>query len=136
MRCFNHLHLAVISLVLAAFLAPVREAVARRPVSLDDNVSNLPTVALVQLPPQGQSVYRKILQGGPFEYDKDGVVFGNRERLLPANRRGYYHEYTVKTPGERSRGARRIICGGQEPQVPDACFYTEDHYSSFRKIVP
>ena len=77
-----------------------------------------------------------IHQGGPFRYDKDGTVFGNRERLLPASARAYYREYTVKTPGERSRGARRIVCGGLAVATPEACFYTDDHYASFRKIVP
>jgi ribonuclease T1 len=76
-----------------------------------------------------------IYQGGPFKYDKDGTVFGNREKLLPNRQRGYYREYTVKTPGERSRGARRIVCGGLQPRAPDACFYTDDHYASFRQIV-
>jgi ribonuclease T1 len=93
------------------------------------------TVALNQLPPQGIETYQLIHQGGPFPYGKDGVVFGNRERLLPAAKRGYYHEYTVKTPRSRDRGARRIVCGGQAT-APDACYYTADHYASFRKIVP
>ncbi len=94
-----------------------------------------PTVAVANLPSQGQRTYRLILRGGPFPYDKDGSVFGNRERLLPPARRGYYREYTVETPGARYRGARRIVCGGKRPRVPDACWYTSDHYSSFRKIV-
>lgn len=93
------------------------------------------TVALDQLPPQGIATYQLILQGGPFPYEKDGVVFGNRERLLPGQKRGYYREYTVPTPGARNRGARRIVCGGPAT-TPDACFYTADHYASFRKIVP
>lgn len=93
------------------------------------------TVALNQLPPQGIETYRLIHQGGPFPYGKDGVVFGNRERLLPAEKRGYYREYTVKTPRSGDRGARRIVCGG-EATAPNACFYTADHYASFRKIVP
>ncbi len=93
------------------------------------------TVRKADLPAQGVETYDKILQGGPFPYDKDGVIFGNRERILPANKRGYYREYTVKTPYARNRGARRIVCGGPATQ-PDACFYTADHYESFRKIVP
>jgi ribonuclease T1 len=93
------------------------------------------TVALNQLPPQGIEIYRLIHQGGPFHFDKDGVVFGDRERLLPAEKRGYYREYTVKTPQSGNRGARRIVCGGPAT-TPDACFYTADHYASFRKIVP
>lgn len=93
------------------------------------------TVALSELPVQGQTVMKLIYQGGPFRHDKDGTVFGNREKLLPLAQRGYYREYTVRTPGERSRGARRIVCGGQQPTAPDACFYTADHYASFRQIV-
>ncbi|APW44575.1 guanine-specific ribonuclease N1 and T1 [Rhodoferax saidenbachensis] len=93
------------------------------------------TVALSQLPPQGRETYQLVHQGGPFPYAKDGVVFGNRERLLPLQKRGYYREYTVKTPGSRDRGAQRIVCGGPST-LPDACYYTADHYASFRKVVP
>ncbi len=75
-----------------------------------------------------------IRRGGPFPYEKDGTVFGNRERLLPSQVRGYYREYTVPTPGLDHRGARRIVCGGMQPTVPEACFYTEDHYASFQLI--
>ena len=95
----------------------------------------LQTVVRAELPAQAQTMMTLIEQGGPFKYDKDGTVFGNREKILPARQRGYYREYTVKTPGERSRGARRIVCGGQQPRSPDACFYTDDHYGSFRQIV-
>ena len=104
---------------------------ARSPLSTG---SSLTPIALAELPPQGRSTYALIRKGGPFPYDKDGSVFGNRERLLPAHRRGYYREYTVRTPGSRDRGARRIVCGGA-PQTPDACYYTSDHYASFRQIV-
>lgn len=93
------------------------------------------SVALADLPEQGRITYALIMDGGPFPYDKDGSVFGNRERILPQHRRGYYREYTVKTPWGRNRGARRIICGGQVPTQPDACYYTNDHYASFRVIV-
>jgi len=95
----------------------------------------LGSIALSELPKQGQDTHRLIHQGGPFPYEKDGVVFGNRERLLPLSQRGYYREYTVKTPGSRDRGTRRIICGGPAT-TPDDCYYTADHYASFRKIVP
>lgn len=91
-------------------------------------------VALAELPLQGQQTYDLIRRGGPFAFDKDGSVFGNRERILPLQKRGYYREYTVKTPGERSRGARRIVCGGPQRE-PEACYYSQDHYASFRKIV-
>jgi ribonuclease T1 len=97
--------------------------------------SALASVAYSGLPVQGQEVMSQIRQGGPFRYEKDGTVFGNRERLLPGQKRGYYREYTVPTPGLKHRGARRIVCGGQRPRAPDDCYYTEDHYSSFRLIV-
>jgi ribonuclease T1 len=91
-------------------------------------------VRVIELPRQGQETYERIRQGGPFPFDKDGSVFGNRERLLPIEKRGYYREYTVTTPGSRDRGARRIVCGGPI-RIPHACYYTADHYASFRKIV-
>ncbi len=91
-------------------------------------------VALAALPAEAQTTFRQIRSGGPFAYSKDGIVFGNRERQLPAQARGYYREYTVRTPAARDRGARRIVCGGALPTNPDACYYTADHYQSFRRI--
>lgn len=91
-------------------------------------------VALADLPVQGRQTHAAILAGGPFPYEKDGTVFGNRERLLPPSKRGFYREYTVRTPGVSHRGARRIVCGGA-PRNPQACYYTRDHYASFRRIV-
>ena len=108
---------------------------ARSPNPTDLPGSAVASVAYTGLPPQGREVLEQIRQGGPFRYEKDGTVFGNRERMLPAQKRGYYREYTVPTPGLSHRGARRIVCGGQKPRLPDACYYTEDHYSSFRLIV-
>ena len=93
-------------------------------------------VALARLPTEAQAVHRLIHEGGPFRHAKDGAVFGNRERALPARPRGFYREYTVPTPGASDRGARRIVCGGREPRIPDACFYTADHYNSFHRITP
>lgn len=93
------------------------------------------SIALTELPVQGQRTYEAILNGGPFPHGKDGSVFGNRERQLPRERRGHYREYTVDTPGARDRGARRIVCAG-ERRVPDRCWYTADHYASFRRIAP
>ena len=98
----------------------------------DVGVAELSGVSGLLAEPSGEA--RLIRQGGPFPYDKDGTVFGNRERLLPAYQRGYYREYTVKTPGARNRGARRIVCGGAAT-APATCYYTADHYASFRKIV-
>ena len=99
-------------------------------------VEGLGSVALSVLPPEAQKTQRLILAGGPFPYAKDGVAFGNFERALPRRERGFYREYTVPTPGSRDRGARRIVCGGNPPTRPDACFYTADHYASFKHIAP
>lgn len=86
-------------------------------------------VSAAQLPQEARAALALIRRGGPFPYARDGVVFNNREKILPRQRRGYYREYTVKTPGERTRGARRIVTGkGGE------LYYTEDHYSSFKRI--
>ena len=98
------------------------------------DAATLGVVRASALPGPAQQVLMQIQQGGPFSYAKDGVVFGNYEQILPRQKRGYYHEYTVKTPGSRSRGARRIVAGGN-PQTSGEYYYTEDHYASFRRIV-
>jgi ribonuclease T1 len=92
------------------------------------------TVAVSELPKEARQTLANIRTGPPFPYERDGIAFGNREALLPAKPRGYYREYTVRTPGEKTRGARRIICGGKAT-APEACWYSDDHYRSFRKIV-
>lgn len=106
------------------------------PVSARQAESGLESVALVKLPREAQATHRLILAGGPFPYGKDGTTFFNRERLLPRAPRGFYREYTVRTPGASNRGARRIVCGGEPPTRPEACYYTADHYASFRRIIP
>lgn len=92
------------------------------------------TIEQAQLPPEAVTTLNLISAGGPYPYAKDGVVFGNFERLLPPHRRGYYHEYTVPTPRSKNRGARRIVCGGPLRRT-DNCFYSDDHYTSFKRIV-
>ena len=84
------------------------------------------------LPPEARNTLALIARGGPFPHQQDGVVFGNYEHLLPNEPRGYYHEYTVETPGAHDRGARRIITGGNPPEV---YYYTDDHYRSFREFM-
>ena len=101
-----------------------------------DASGSLGSVALSVLPPEAQQTQRLIHAGGPFPSSRDGVVFGNYERVLPRRERGFYREYTVPTPGAHDRGARRIVCGGKRPAQPDACFYTADHYASFKVIAP
>jgi ribonuclease T1 len=91
-------------------------------------------VILVQeLPKEAQQTLILIKQGGPFPYPKDGSVFRNYEGVLPKQKRGYYHEFTVKTPGARNRGARRIVSGG-DPRTSGEYYYTDDHYATFRRI--
>lgn len=94
---------------------------------LSPPTSQLPTF----LPKEARDTLDLIARGGPFEHQQDGGVFGNYEGLLPKQSRGYYHEYTVETPGARNRGARRIITGGTPPV---AWYYTGDHYRSFRRF--
>jgi ribonuclease T1 len=90
-------------------------------------------IAVAALPPEAREALALIRSGGPFPYRQDGSAFGNRERLLPPQERGYYREYTVKTPGAKDRGARRIITGG-EARAPREIYYSDDHYRSFRRI--
>ncbi len=123
--------LALTSLILAASTTAALVE-ARTPLVTPDPTA---TISIAELPAQGAQTYAQITRGGPFPFEKDGVVFGNRERLLPIRNRGYYREYTVATPGLGHRGTRRIVCGGK-PREPDACYYTADHYASFRRIVP
>lgn len=92
------------------------------------------TVPASGLPREAVATLGLIASGGPYPYSKDGVVFGNFERILPKQRRGYYHEYTVPTPRARNRGAKRIVCGGPLRRI-DNCFYSDDHYTSFKRIV-
>ncbi len=87
------------------------------------------SISLSELPIEARETLVLIKAGGPFPYPRDGIVFGNFEKRLPLQKRGYYHEYTVKTPGVRSRGARRIVAGQASEY-----YYTEDHYASFRRI--
>lgn len=93
----------------------------------------LGTVAVGDLPAEARQTLALIREGGPYPYEKDGTVFGNYERKLPRQRRGYYTEYTVRTPQVRSRGARRIIAGGPDGR-PTEFYYTDDHYQTFRRI--
>jgi ribonuclease T1 len=93
-------------------------------------VSGLRTVTVAELPPEAVTTLTLIAKGGPFPYSKDGVVFSNREGILPKHPSGWYHEYTVVTPGSGDRGARRIVKGKD-----GGLFYSDDHYASFREIV-
>lgn len=87
-------------------------------------------ISVARLPAEARQTLALIKAGGPFPFAKDGSVFGNREALLPKRNRGYYREYTVKTPGSKDRGARRIVTG-----IPGEYYYTDDHYRSFKRII-
>lgn len=94
-------------------------------------------VSLSGLPAEAHDTLTKIHRGGPFAYPRDGIVFGNYEKRLPYQRRGYYHEYTVPTPGVKSRGARRIIAGegpGRDVRTSGEYWYSDDHYKTFARI--
>lgn len=99
----------------------------REPAQADRDASRYPT----SLPREAIATLDLIERGGPFPYQRDGSVFQNRERRLPDRPRGYYREYTVPTPGSRDRGARRIVSGGDPPEV---YYYTDDHYRTFRRV--
>lgn len=102
-----------------------------RATAMPASESGLEQVAVGDLPPEVAVTLELIAQGGPFPYDRDGIPFQNRERLLPRKPQRYYHEYTVTTPGEDDRGARRLITGEQ-----GEVYYTADHYLSFAEVVP
>lgn len=112
--------------------APAVPATTKRPVTptRPASVNGFRTIGIDQLPPEAREILALIERGGPFPYRQDGQVFQNRERLLPNKPRGYYHEYTVDTPGSDDRGARRIITGEN-----GELYYTDDHYNSFKVIV-
>ncbi|SAK83546.1 exported ribonuclease [Caballeronia glebae] len=90
-------------------------------------------ISRAQLPGEAAETLRLIKAGGPFPFGEDGVLFRNSATLLPEHPRGYYHAYTVRTPGSADRGQRRIVCGGPRKQTRD-CYYTDDYYVSFKRI--
>ncbi|MFP6556952.1 ribonuclease [Paraburkholderia sp. B3] len=139
-HCFDSIRRAAAVAALAA-LATVastgfEQAQARSTPSAQSDyaAADIGRVATAQLPPEAVNTLGLIAADGPYPYEKDGVVFGNYERMLPSHRRGYYHEYTVPTPHARNRGARRIVCGGPLRRT-DNCYYSDDHYASFKRIV-
>ena len=118
-------YLIVIAIAYAAVLLPgTGAAVAREEAS-----SAIREIAYNALPREAQHTLQIIRRGGPYPYERDGAVFGNYERLLPQRARGYYHEYTVPTPGAQNRGARRIVSSGDGEY-----YYSDDHYRSFKRI--
>jgi len=109
-------------IVVCALLVLIGAALAQGPAPIGD-------IALAALPREAHATLALVKAGGPFPYARDGSVFSNREKMLPARQSGYYREYTVKTPGARDRAARRIVAG-----TSGEYYYTDDHYNSFRRI--
>lgn len=122
-----------IALVVVFLLAPIASWARgdTPPASPQSQRELLLEIAPGELPREARHTLALIEKGGPFPYDRDGVVFGNFEKRLPIRERGYYREYTVPTPGLKHRGARRIVAGRNGER-----YYTDDHYQSFRRIVP
>ncbi|BBZ57156.1 ribonuclease domain-containing protein [Mycolicibacterium phocaicum] len=114
--------------------APTASPTAHTPSPTRQNKSGLPACQLSSLPAEAATTVNLIHRGGPFPYSRDGIVFGNFERRLPNQQRGYYHEYTVPTPGAKTRGTRRVITGGEPPTNPPEFYYTGDHYETFCQI--
>jgi ribonuclease T1 len=118
---------AVSRILAAALLAVALFACGDSPAQRE--FGPIPEVAAAELPEQARQTIALIRKGGPYPYERDGIVFGNFETLLPLKERGYYREYTVRTPGAKGRGARRIVAGRD-----GELYYTDDHYQSFRRI--
>lgn len=119
--------LPALGLLLAAWLALSAQPGVARGHEVQGAAGS--SIGHAELPAEARATLQLIRQGGPFPFPRDGVVFGNYERRLPARPRGYYHEYTVRTPGAYNRGARRIVCGHV-----DECYYSDDHYETFKRI--
>ena len=118
-RCWRRFAAALFSVAL----------IACGPTSTAQDAATLPEIAAAELPAQAHATIGLIRKGGPYPYERDGLVFGNFEKRLPLRERGYYREYTVRTPGAAGRGARRIVAGkGGE------LYYTDDHYQTFRRV--
>jgi ribonuclease T1 len=110
----------------------VRTPVTAKPTAaIQPARSGLPTIRYQDLPNEAKETIALIEQDGPFPFERDGITFQNRERILPRQVSGYYREYTVITPGARDRGARRIVAGAE-----GEFYYTDDHYESFREVTP
>ena len=115
--------------VAISFISPL--SFGRGEVPAPDARQAISEIAVAELPHETRETLDLIRRGGPFPHQRDGVVFGNFEKRLPLRERGYYHEYTVRTPGAEHRGARRIVTGRNGER-----YYTDDHYRTFKRIEP
>ncbi len=122
---FKYLGFFFVTISLVAPVAAQRENAPQRV------QPSLADISVRELPPEARDTLKQIERGGPYQYDRDGIVFGNFEKRLPIQERGYYNEFTVRTPGVKHRGARRIIAGKRGEK-----YYSDDHYKTFKRIVP
>lgn len=129
MRSWLHFFATLAVAVLAASFCGAPSALARGNAGPQAAQQAIPEIPVAELPQEARETLKLIRQGGPFPYGRDGIVFGNFEKRLLLKERGYYREYTVATPGKKSRGARRIVAGRN-----GELYYTDDHYRSFRRI--
>lgn len=122
----------LVSILAVMLLAPAGVSAQREGTQLRERVqASLADISVNALPAEARETLRLVEKGGPYPFDRDGIVFGNFEKRLPIKDRGYYHEFTVKTPGVKHRGARRIVTGkGGEK------YYSDDHYKTFKRIIP
>ena len=129
---FNIFRYLGVVLAMAMLLAPAGAAVREEAPGTQQRVqASLADIPIRALPPEALEALNLIQRGGPYAFDRDGIVFGNFEKRLPIKERGYYHEFTVRTPGVKHRGARRIVTGRGGER-----YYSDDHYSTFKRIVP
>lgn len=128
----KYLFFLVVALMVAALMLPAAAQLRdNAPETVRRVQPTLAPIAAKDLPPEARDTLALIEKGGPFPFDRDGIVFGNFEKRLPIKERGYYREFTVKTPGLKHRGARRIVTGkGGEK------YYSDDHYNSFKRVTP
>jgi ribonuclease T1 len=131
-KIFNKIKYLFLLLGAVALIAPAAAQLRETAPETAQRVQvSLAQIAVKDLPPEARDALKLIEKGGPFPFDRDGIVFGNFEKRLPIKERGYYREFTVITPGIRHRGARRIVTGqGGEK------FYSDDHYKTFKRVVP
>ena len=128
-RPFTSIYKCGLTLILSTFLCLFFINTTTTTAHARTAASQIGEIKFSALPKEAQTTLKQIKNNGPYDYKKDGTTFSNRERILPKQKRGYYREFTVKTPGARNRGARRIVAGNVGEY-----FYTDDHYASFKRI--
>ena len=131
LKKINCLALSLLALMLCLPLGHAQREDNRQATTAKRPQLAIADIAVKSLPPEARETLALIEKGGPYPYDRDGIVFSNFEKRLPAKDRGYYQEFTVRTPGVNHRGARRIVTGKSGEK-----YFSDDHYNTFKRIVP